>query len=677
MAEQKDLNALTKNEAKQRVEELREQLEYHNYRYYVLADPEITDAEYDRLKKELEGLEAWYPDLKTSDSPTQRVGAEPVESFGLVRHDPPMLSLQAINETEEFKRFYKTCCKELGVQQVTLVGEPKYDGLSVEVIYRHGKYVQASTRGNGETGEDITRNVRTINEVPLRLLAPDEKVPDYLVVRGEVYMQKDEFEELNRLYEQQGRKTFANPRNAAAGSLRQLDPRITEERPLRVFFWGVAPSSDDYPDTHWECLQLLEKLGFKKNPLSQRLTSESEAVDWYEKIKQQRDELPYEIDGCVFKVDSIASQNLMGMRAANPRWALAWKFPPRRKAAKIKEINAQVGRTGALTPVAVLEPVNIGGVTVTNASLHNQDEVDRKDIRVGDIAVVERAGDVIPHVAYVQKEKRDGSEQPYQLPVSCPVCGAQVVRPQGEAIARCVNTSCPAKIKQAIEHFASKNAMDIDGLGEKLVDQLVENKLVEKVTDLYRLTVEQLQALERMGRKSSENLVSEINKSQQTATLPRVIYALGIPHVGRASADDLAVALGSLDNLLEADFDSLQKLDGVGDIVARAICDWADNEENQRTVRELQELGINPKSESRGQELAGFSVVITGTLNRMTRQEAVEAVRERGGKVTGSVSSSTDYVIFGENPGRGKTGKAEELGTKMLDEDGFLALISE
>jgi len=673
-AEQKDLNALTKVEAEKRVEKLRNQLEYHNYRYYVLNDPELTDAEYDSLKHELQNLEAWYPELTVPDSPTQRVGAEPVESFGIVRHDPPMLSLQAVNTTEEFKRFYQTCCKEIGVQDVALVGEPKYDGLSVEVVYHDGRFVQASTRGNGVEGEDVTRNVRTINEVPLRLL-DHQNVKGNFVVQGEVYMAKDEFEELNQRYEKEGKKKFANPRNAAAGSLRQLDPRVTQERPLRVFFWGISPASDDYPESHWECLQLLEKLGFKKNPLSQKLGSAKEAVDWYENIKEQRDDLPYEIDGCVFKVDHIPSRNIMGMRAANPRWALAWKFPPRRKPTRIKNIFANVGRTGALTPVAQLEPVNIGGVTVTNVSLHNQDEVDRKDIRIGDTAVVERAGDVIPHIAFVQKEKRNGSEQVYNLPAKCPVCGAEVVRPEGEAIARCINTSCPAKLKQAIQHFSSKNAMDIDGLGEKIVDQLVERGMVKSVTDIYKLTVEKLQMLERMAKKSSENLISEIEKSRQQATLPRVIYALGIPHVGRAGADDLAAALGSLDKLLNADLEELRELDGVGDVVAKAIYDWGRNEANQDIVEELKTFGINPKAEQQGQRLAGMSLVITGTLKNLSRDEASAAVRKQGGKITGSVSSNTDYLVVGENPGASKTEQAQKLGTTVLNEEEFLKLV--
>ena len=669
-------NNLDKKEARQKAEQLRDEIEYHNHLYYVKNEPELSDAEYDQLKQELEEIEAAYPDLITPDSPTQRVGAEPVEEFGTVEHNPPMLSLQAVQEEEQFRRFFQTCCEELGQQTVALVGEPKYDGLSVEVVYENGRYVQASTRGNGRTGEDVTANVRTINEVMLRLRdADDVKVPDRLVVRGEVYMAKDEFEEMNRRNAEAGRKTFANPRNAAAGSLRQLDPKVTQERPLRVFFWEIAPGTSDYPRSHWECLQMLQKLGFKKNPLSQKFNNADEAIQWYNDIKERRDSLPYEIDGCVFKLDDINARSVLGMRSANPRWALAWKFPPRRKNTQIKKIEAYVGRTGALTPVATLEPVNIGGVTVTHVSLHNQDEVDRHDIRIGDMVTVERAGDVIPHVARVVKEKRTGNEKKYQLPDTCPVCGGEVVRPAGEAIARCVNSSCPAQLKEEIQHFAGPNAMDIDGLGEKIVDQLVDRHCVENVADLYDLTIDQIANLERMAQKSSENLVNEIQQSRNNATLPRLIYALGMPHVGRAIGEDLATTFGSLDSLLAADMSDLEAMEGIGEVVAAAVYEWLQNEENRKLIKRLQNLGIDPKSEKRGNRLEGKSIVITGTLESMTRNEAAEAVRMQGGKVTGSVSGNTDYLICGEDPGSSKTQGAEKHGTPVLNEEEFRKLL--
>ncbi|MFO7821316.1 MAG: NAD-dependent DNA ligase LigA [Lentisphaeria bacterium] len=671
-----DADSLNKKEARKKAEQLRDELEHHNYLYYVKNEPEISDSAYDELKRELEAIELKYPELITSDSPTQRVGAEPVEAFGTVEHDPPMLSLQAVQEEEQFRRFYQTCCEELGQQQVTLVGEPKYDGLSVEVVYENGKFVQASTRGNGETGEDVTANVRTINEVALRLTDTDGvEVPERLVVRGEVYMAKDEFAAMNRRNDEQGRKTFANPRNAAAGSLRQLDPKVTQERPLRVFFWEIAPGTTSYPGSHWECLEMLKKLGFKKNPLSSKFNNADEAVQWYNKVKEQRDELPYEIDGCVFKLDNTNDRAVLGMRAANPRWALAWKFPPRQKNTQIVKIEAFVGRTGALTPVATLEPVNIGGVTVTHVSLHNQDEIDREDIRVGDTVIVERAGDVIPHVAGVVKEQRTGDETEYHLPKTCPVCGGEIVRPAGEAIARCVNSSCPARLKEEIQHFAGPNAMDIDGLGEKIVDQLVDNGYINNVADLYKLTVDQVAGLERMAEKSSRNLVSEIQGSKENATLPRLIFALGMPHVGRAIGEDLAVTFGSLDALLSAELGELDAMEGIGEVVSEAVYEWLQNDENRKLIKRFQELGINPHAETRGDRLAGKSLVITGALESMTRDEAAEAVRMQGGKVTGSISGNTDYLICGEDPGASKTRGAEKHDTPVLNEEEFLELI--
>ncbi|MGD2175577.1 MAG: NAD-dependent DNA ligase LigA, partial [Candidatus Brocadiaceae bacterium] len=451
-----EVEQMSKDEAEQRAEELRDEIEHHNYRYYVLDDPEISDAEYDQLRRELEAIEERFPDLITPDSPTQRVGAEPLDELGTVQHESPMLSLQSIREEEEFRHFCQTCRQELDGDSVALVGEPKYDGVSVELVYESGRLRTAATRGDGRTGEDVTANVKTINEVLLRLREDGASIPEHLVVRGEVYMDKGEFEEFNRQREEQGEKSFANPRNAAAGSLRQLDPNVTAGRPLRIFFWEVAPSSSERPDSHWECLQLMKEMGLKINPRSTRFESVDEAVQWFGDIAEGREDLPYEIDGCVFKIDSLIDHETLGMRAANPRWAVAWKFPPRQKTTRIEDITANVGRTGALTPVASLEPVHIGGVEVSNVSLHNQDEIDRKDIRIGDVVVVERAGDVIPHVVKVVTDKRTGDERKYRLPDTCPVCGGEISRPEGEAIARCTNASCPAQVKERLIHFGSK-----------------------------------------------------------------------------------------------------------------------------------------------------------------------------------------------------------------------------
>ena len=667
---------MDKKEAEKRAEELREEIAYHNYRYYVKNDPVVSDEEYDELKQELEGIEETYPDLVTPDSPTRRVGSEPLEELGTMEHETPMLSLQAVQKEEAFRRFYDTCRKELGKERVSLVAEPKYDGASVELVYDKGRLTSGATRGDGATGEDVTANIRTIREVLLRLRSDtDTSVPGHLVVRGEVYMEKEEFEAFNRELESAGKRTFANPRNAAAGSLRQLDPRITAERPLRIFFWEIAPSSSSRPDSQWQCLGLLSKLGLKTNDLAVRLRSPDEAVDWYHEIRKKRDDLAYEIDGCVFKVNDLQGHETLGTRASNPRWAVAWKFPSKRRTTRIERIEASVGRTGALTPVATLEPVRIGGVEVTHVSLHNQDEVDRKDIRVGDHVLVERAGDVIPHVVRVIEDKRNGSEKRYTLPRKCPVCGGKVSKPEGEAVTRCVNASCPAQLKQRIIHFGSKEALDIEGLGEKTVDQLVDRGMVEDLADLFDLTEDQVAGLDRMAGKSARNLVEAIEKGKERATLPKLIYGLGIPHVGRAAAEDLARAFGSVDRLAAAKASALQDLPGMGRTMARAIADWFSSERNRRLLKRLKQEGLNPKVEGRGDRLEGLTVVITGELEAMTRDEAREAVRARGGNPTSSVSGNTDYLVVGSNPGSAKQEDARKHHTPVLDEDGFLELL--
>jgi DNA ligase (NAD+) len=667
---------MDKKNAEKRAEELREEIAYHNYRYYVKNDPVVSDEEYDGLKRELQEIEETYPDLVTPDSPTRRVGSEPLEELGTVEHETPMLSLQAVQQEEAFRRFYDTCRKELAKERVSVVAEPKYDGASVELVYDRGRLATGATRGDGTTGEDVTANIRTIREVLLRLRSDtDASVPDHLVVRGEVYMEKKEFEAFNRELENAGKRTFANPRNAAAGSLRQLDPRITAKRPLRIFFWEIAPSSSSRPDSQWQCLGLLSKLGLKTNDLAVRLRSPDEAADWYHEIREKRDDLPYEIDGCVFKVNDLRGHETLGTRASNPRWAVAWKFPSKRRTTRIERIEASVGRTGALTPVATLEPVRIGGVEVTHVSLHNQDEVDRKDIRVGDHVLVERAGDVIPHVVRVIEGKRNGSEEEYTLPGKCPVCGGKVSRPEGEAVTRCVNASCPAQLKQRIIHFGSKEALDIEGLGEKTVDQLVDRGMVEDLADLFGLDVEQVAALDRMAEKSAGNLVNAIARSKERATLPKLIYGLGIPHVGRAAAEDLARAFGSMDRLAAAETRDLESVPGMGRTMAEAIADWFSSEKNRRLLKELKQEGLNPKTEDQGDRLEGLTVVITGELDAMTREEAEEAVRAQGGNPTSSVSGNTDYLVVGSNPGSAKQEDARRHNTPVLDEDGFLELL--
>jgi DNA ligase (NAD+) len=668
------VEGMNKEEAGQRAGELREMLEHHNYRYYVLDDPEISDAAYDRLKQELVAIEEKYPDLQTEDSPTQRVGAEPREEMGTVDHETPMLSLKAIYKQDAFRKFWKDVKKELGREQLSVVAEPKFDGLSVELIYDDGSLVRASTRGNGETGEDITDNVKTMNEVLLKLQS-DAGVPRHLVARGEVYMRKGEFAAFNKEQEASGKKTFANPRNAAAGSLRQLDPSITAERPLRVFFWQMGPSSSGLPETHWQALEKMQALGLKLNPHRRRFRSVDEAVAWYGEMSDQRDDLDYEIDGCVFKVNNFEDQDTLGTRASSPRWAIAWKFPPRRETTRIESIEAQVGRTGALTPVAKLEPIQIGGVTVSNVSLHNQDEIDRKDIRVGDHVVVERAGDVIPHVVEVVTSKRNGNEETYELPETCPVCGGPVSRPDDEAIARCENVSCAARLRGSLEHFGSRQALDIDGLGEHLVKDLVEQDIVENPADLFELQVDDLTPLERMGEKRAKNLVDAIEAAKESATLPRVIYALGIRHVGRAVAGDLAREFGSLRKLSRAGEDALKSIEGLGPKVGRAIVEWFSNDRNQKLLERLRQQGLDPTMKTRGGSLSGRKFVLTGSLDSMTRGEATEAIEAEGGEVTGSVSAETDYLVVGEDPGDRKTNGAEKHGTEQIDETRLLEML--
>jgi DNA ligase (NAD+) len=671
-----DVEDLTKREAKARAKTLREQVEHHNYRYYVLDDPEISDAEYDELKNELIAIEERFPDLVTPDSPTQRVGAEPREELGTIEHGTPMLSLQSIQTEEKFRRFYDTCCSDLDKQRVSLVGEPKYDGLSVELVYENGALTSASTRGDGRTGEDVTPNVKTIHEVVLHLQGgKNVSTPRRLVVRGEVYMDREEFRAFNEQQEKAGRKTFANPRNAAAGSLRQLDPKVTAGRPLRIFFWEIAPDSSGRPDSQWQCLQRMKELGLKINPLAERFDAADAAAEWYGKMAEQRDDLPYEIDGCVCKVNELADHDRLGTRAANPRWAVAWKFESRRRTARIKKIEPSVGRTGALTPVAVLEPVHIGGVKVTHVSLHNQDEIDRKDICVGDHVLVERAGDVIPHVLHVEKKKRSGNERRYHLPDKCPVCGGKVSKPEGEAVTRCTNASCPAQLKAGVVHFGSKGALDIDGLGEKLVSQLVDEGMVEDFADLYDLGVDELTQLDRMGKKRAENLVDAVEKSRDRVTLTRLIYGLGVPHVGRAMAADLAREFGSMDALADADEETLMESEGLGSAVAGSIVDWFKNRKNRRLIRRLKERGIDPQVERRGHRLDGKTLVITGSLESMSRDEAKEAIQQQGGRAASSVSGNTDYLVVGSDPGETKLDDAEKHDVDTIDEDTFLELI--
>jgi DNA ligase (NAD+) len=663
--------------ARARARELQEQLHEHNYRYYVLDDPLISDAEFDQLFRELQVLEQDYPELCTLDSPTLRVGATPLKSFGEVRHELRMLSLDNAFSDEELTDFDRRIRDRLGAEEVDYAAEPKLDGLAVSLLYQDGQLVRAATRGDGVTGEDVTRNVRTIATVPLRLAGSN--IPAALEVRGEVYLSHEGFQTLNRQQEAHGLKRFVNPRNAAAGSLRQLDPGVTAQRPLEMFCYGVGKvSGAPLATTHTGILARLRDWHLRVYDDVRCVTGVAGCSDYYHRYEQLRNELPFEIDGVVFKVDRLDLQEILGTVARAPRWAIARKFPAQERETVVLDIDVQVGRTGALTPVARLKPVFVGGVTVTNATLHNQDEIDRKDVRPGDAVIVRRAGDVIPEVVRVLKDRRRQGARRFdilkQYP-ECPECGSHVVRAEDEAVVRCTaGLFCPAQRKQAIKHFASRRAMDIEGLGDKLVDQLVDRGLIDDVSDLYRLSVADVAGLERMADKSATNLVEALDRSKAT-TLDRFIYALGIREVGDATARILAQEFGELDALMAADTGALEAVHDVGPVVANYIVEFFSESHNREVIARLRQTGIHwaPEEKPRQQPLAGKTFVLTGTLS-MPRNELKTRLQALGAKVSGSVSGKTDYVVAGDNPGS-KLDKARALGIEILDEDAVKKLL--
>ena len=658
-----------------RVEWLRREIERHNRLYYALDRPEISDAEYDRLFRELVELEQQHQSLASPDSPTQRVGAEPLAEFAEVKHRTPMLSLSNAFDDEEVRAFDRRVREALGQDVVDYAVEPKFDGLAISLSYRDGLFVQGATRGDGSTGEDVTANLRTVKSLPLRLPAAADTHD--LEVRGEVVMFLRDFEALNQRQRGAGAKEFANPRNAAAGSLRQLDSRITASRPLNFMAYGVGFAANPRWKTHAETLDRLEALGFRVSAERDVVSGVEGMRQYFEKMGRKRDRLPYAIDGVVYKVNRLDWQQSLGFVSRAPRYALAHKYPAEEQATRVVAIDVQVGRTGALTPVARLEPVLVGGVTVTNATLHNEDELRRKDVRVGDTVLVRRAGDVIPEVVAVQLARRPHGTHPFHMPKTCPVCGSAVARAEDEAIARCTGgLFCPAQRKQALRHFASRRAMDIEGLGERLVDQLVDAKLVETPADAYSLKVAQLAELERMGEKSAANLVEALEKSKRT-TLERFIYALGIRNVGESTARDLARHFGSLDRLLAADTETLERVPDVGPIVARSIRRFFDERHNRAVIRKLRDAGVTWKEGAGIPARAPGDVktfVLTGTLPNMTRDEARTRIEAKGHKVAGSVSKKTDYVVAGSDAGS-KLEKADALGVAILDEDQFLELL--
>lgn len=659
---------------------LRAEIEHHNYRYYVLDDPEITDAEYDRLFRELVGLETAHPELVTPDSPTQRVGARPLAQFASVSHRAPMLSLSNAFSEEDVAAFDRRVREGLGrnsVESVEYVAEPKFDGLAISLRYEGGIFAQGATRGDGQTGEDVTPNLRTIRSIPLRLRG--REIPETLDVRGEVVIYRSDFQKLNERQRSRGDKEFANPRNAAAGSLRQLDSRITASRPLRFFAYGIGEIKGwPMPALHSDMLDWLALLGLPVCSERAVVKGAKGLSHFYGAMAARRARLGFDIDGVVYKVNSIEQQKRLGFVARAPRFAVAHKFPAEEAQTVVLGIDVQVGRTGALTPVARLAPVFVGGATVTNATLHNEDELQRKDIRIGDAVIVRRAGDVIPEVVRALPEKRPPDARAFRMPAHCPVCGSKVVRLPDEAVTRCsAGLVCAAQRKQAILHFASRRAMDIEGLGDKLVDQLVDRDLLKTPADIYRLDEATLAGLDRMGDKSAQNLVATIDQSRDT-TLERFIFALGVRNVGEATARDLAQHFGSLDRLTEAGEKALEEVNDVGPVVAMSIRQFFSEPHNLAVIRQLRSAGVRwPEHAGTPRQpegaLAGKTFVLTGTLPSMAREEARELVESAGGKVSGSVSRKTDYLVAGADPGS-KYDRALELGITILDQAGLLAL---
>lgn len=677
---------MSKRSIEKEIEGLREQIRQHDYRYYVLDDPVASDAEYDRLFRRLVELETQNPNLVTPDSPTQKVGAAPKTGFSVITRKVPMLSLENAMEREEFVEWRERLIREVGEEAgEDYVCEPKMDGVAVELVYRRGVLVQGATRGDGVNGEDITENIKTVKSIPLKIRG--DNPPAYLNIRGEVYMGKIAFENLNKKQLSEGGKVYANPRNLTAGSLKQLDPRVTAARPLDFVVYGTggmergeelrlsAENSQDGFETQWEFLALVREWGLPTNRFAKQCRGSDEVSAFYDELLQERDSLPYEIDGMVIKLNDFHLQREAGFRARSPRWAVAWKFPPHEERTRIIGIDIQVGRTGALTPVARLEPVIVGGVTVSNATLHNDDEIKKKGVLIGDWVFIRRAGDVIPEVVAPITELRTGAETAFEMPPKCPVCGADVVREEGEAVTRCPNLECDAQVKERIRHFASREAIDIEGLGEKLVAQIVDAGLVKSPPELYRMTLSDLVPLERMAEKSAENVVSAIHQSKDT-TLPRLIFALGIRNVGVTVAEILAERFTTIENLYAAPEEEIADLYGVGPVIAKEVVRYFSDGRNRSMVDELIELGIvyEAVAVERTDQFAGEIFVFTGTLTRLTRDDAEAEVKKRGGKTTSTVSGKTTCVVAGEKAGS-KLVKANKLGVKVIGEDEFVELI--
>lgn len=659
------------------VQSLRDKINDHNYRYYVLNDPLISDSEYDQLFRELENLEQKSPELVTQDSPTQRVGTTPLKSFGTIQHSIPMLSLENAMDEDELRSFYERLQKGLNNKdKISIIAEPKLDGLGVELVYENGFFIHGSTRGDGITGENISQNLKTIPSIPLSLRTNKRNAIQLLEVRGEVFMTKSGFDQLNKTRLAEGLDPFANPRNAASGSLRQLDSKITSQRPLSIFCYEAGNINGETFNSHKEFLSALKDWGFPVNPEVKVVNNIDEMIVYHSNLENKRNTLPYEIDGTVFKVNKNEQRNVLGARSRSPRWAIAGKFKSQQVTTIVTDIIASVGRTGAITPVAKLNPVNVGGVIVTNATLHNQDEIIRKDIRIGDTVLIQRAGDVIPEIVKVIQGKRSSNTVQYFLPKLCPACEHEVFRPEGEAISRCQNLSCPAQVKGRIEHFISKSALDIDGFGEKLVNQLVDNKMIQTVDDIFKLNFQDLVNLERMAEKSAQNIIDAIDSSKKT-TFNRFVYALGIRNVGSHLSKVIERAFNAnINDFINATIEALEKIDEVGPIVAETITRFWKDRSNIDVVESCLALGVklDSGSELHSKKLENKIIVFTGTLTQFSRAEANAMTESHGGKSTGSVSKNTDYVVAGNAAGS-KLNKAKKLGVAVLTEEEFLKLI--
>ncbi|MFP4142572.1 MAG: NAD-dependent DNA ligase LigA [Thermoplasmata archaeon] len=664
----------SREKAEERARELREEIRYHDRKYYIENNPEISDHGYDLLMKELEGIEEKYPDLVTEDSPTQRVITAEIDEFETVEHMSAMLSLDNTFNHDELREFDRRVRKGLGREDedIEYVVEPKIDGLGVALYYEDKLFQRGSTRGDGERGEDITPNLKTVHTIPLKLT--DETLLETAEFRGEVYMPRDEFEEMNERRLDEGKDAFANPRNAAAGTVRNKDPTVVAERPLDIFVYTLSYNEEGDFDTHWECLKEMESAGLKINDNVVKKKGISEVIDHIEEWEDRKEELNYEIDGIVVKVNDLDFQESLGATSKHPRWAIAYKYPAVRKTSTVKDIEVQVGRTGKLTPIAILEPVQLSGTTVERASLHNEDELERKNVNIGDKVLVEKAGEIIPQIVKVTEKKSEGV---FQLPERCPICGSEAKRIGDEVARRCVNAQCPAQVKQNIEHWAIRDAMDIEGLGPKVIEKLVENGLVENIPDLYRLQKWELVQMERMAERSAQNLLDEIEESKGQG-LARVLYGLGIRYVGDHMSTVLADNYGSIDELMEEDEEGFLEIDEVGPETAESIVRFFEDDQNREMIQNLKELGVDMESEKKEMEqfLDGKRFVFTGALDGYTRSEASEIVEKHGGRVTSSVSGVTDYLVVGENPGS-KLDDAEEEDVEILEEEDFKKIIQE